>query len=111
MHCFSALFVTLYSTICQYECLYRLEAEEIAGRCRAECTNRETFFYNQMRVTTDVISSRISDFEIDGITFEVGGRKKGKKQLSDAACGYVVRDDIEYGSGNVIPLWAFGLTY
>ena len=27
---------------------------------------RETFFYNQMRVKTDVISSRISDFEIDG---------------------------------------------
>ena len=72
---------------------------------------RETFFYNQMRVTTDVISSRISDFEIDGKTFEVGGRKKGKKQISEAKEGYVVKDDIEYGSGNVIPLWAFGLTY
>ena len=72
---------------------------------------RETFFYNQMRVTTEVISSRISDFEIDGKTFEVGGKKKGKKQLTDAAEGYVVRDDIEYGSGKIIPLWAFGLTY
>ena len=56
---------------------------------------RETFFYNQMRVTTDVISSRISDFEIDGKTFEVGGRKKGKKQISEAKEGYVVKDDIE----------------
>ena len=72
---------------------------------------RETFFYNQMRVTTEVISSRISDFEIDGKTFEVGGKKKGKKQLTDAAEGYVVRDDIEYGLGKIIPLWAFGLTY
>ncbi|MBR1655324.1 MAG: AAA family ATPase [Prevotella sp.] len=72
---------------------------------------RETFFYNQMRVTTEVISSRISDFEIAGKTFEVGGKKKGKKQLTDAAEGYVVRDDIEYGSGKIIPLWAFGLTY
>lgn len=72
---------------------------------------RETFFYNQMRVTTDVISSRISDFEIDGITFEVGGRKKGKKQISSATKGYVVKDDIELGSGNILPLWAFGLTY
>lgn len=72
---------------------------------------RETFFYNQMRVTTDVISSRISDFDIDGKTFEVGGRKKGKKQISEAKEGYVVKDDIEYGSGNIIPLWAFGLTY
>lgn len=72
---------------------------------------RETFFYNQMRVTKDVISSRISDFEIEGKTFEVGGKKKGKKQISEAKEGYVVKDDIEYGSGNIIPLWAFGLTY
>ena len=72
---------------------------------------RETFFYNQMRVTTDVISSRISDFEIVDKTFEVGGKKKGKKQIADAAQGYVVKDDIELGYDNIIPLWAFGLTY
>ena len=72
---------------------------------------RETFFYNQMRVTTDVISSRTSDFEIDGKTFEVGGKKKGKKQIAQAEEGFVVKDDIEYGSGNILPLWAFGLTY
>lgn len=72
---------------------------------------RETFFYNQMRVTTDVISSRVSDFEIDGKTFEVGGKKKSKKQIADIEDGYVVRDDIEFGSGTIIPLWAFGLTY
>ncbi len=72
---------------------------------------RETFFYNQMRVVSDVISSRISDFEINGKTFEVGGKNKGKKQIADAPSGYVVKDDIEYGSGNFIPLWAFGLLY
>jgi len=72
---------------------------------------RETFFYNQMRVVSDVISSRISDFEIDGKTFEVGGKNKGKKQITDAKEGYVVKDDIEFGSGNIIPLWAFGLMY
>ena len=72
---------------------------------------RETFFYNQLRVTTNVISSRISDFTIDGKTFEVSGKKKGKKQIADVTEGYVVRDDIEYGSDNFIPLWAFGLMY
>jgi predicted AAA+ superfamily ATPase len=74
-------------------------------------TIRETFFYNQMRVMTDVISSRISDFEIDGKTFEVGGRKKKQKQIQNAEQGYVVKDDIETGYGNIIPLWQFGLTY
>ena len=72
---------------------------------------RETFFYNQMRVTSEVTSSRISDFEIDGKTFEVGGKGKGKKQIADAKEGYVVKDDIEMGANNIIPLWAFGLTY
>ncbi len=59
-----------------------------------------------MRVTTDVISSKISAFEIDGKTFEVGGKKKGKKQIIEATEGYVIKDDIEYGSGNIIPLWS-----
>ena len=64
-----------------------------------------------MRVKTDVISSRISDFEIDGKNFEVGGKKKKQKQIQDAAQGYVVKDDIETGYDNIIPLWQFGLTY
>ena len=74
-------------------------------------TIRETFFYNQMRVMTDIISSHISDFEIDGKTFEVGGKKKKQKQIQNAELGYVVKDDIETGYGNIIPLWQFGLTY
>ncbi len=72
---------------------------------------RETFFYNQMRVTADVISSHASDFEIAGKTFEVGGKKKNKKQITNVDEGYLVKDDIEFGAGNIIPLWAFGLTY
>ncbi len=72
---------------------------------------RETFFFNQMRVSNDVISSRISDFRIGDITFEVGGPKKGKKQLAGAETGIVVRDDIEYGYHEFVPLWQFGLNY
>ena len=72
---------------------------------------RETFFYNQTRVSHAVVSSRTADFEIDGRTFEVGGKSKGKKQIAAASEGYVVKDDIECGYGNVIPLWAFGLLY
>ena len=72
---------------------------------------RETFFYNQMRVNNDVLSSRVSDFTVGEYTFEIGGRKKGNKQIEDVPNGVVVKDDIEYGFLNVVPLWAFGLNY
>ena len=72
---------------------------------------RETFFFNQMRVNHQVFNSPISDFLIEGKTFEIGGKKKGQKQISQAEDGYVVKDDIETGFGNVVPLWAFGMNY
>ena len=72
---------------------------------------RETFFNNQMRVKHDVISSNKGDFKIDGYTFEVGGRKKGQKQIAGIENAFVVKDNIESGSGDIIPLWAFGLNY
>ncbi len=72
---------------------------------------RETFFFNQMRVRHTVTASKISDFEIAGATFEVGGKNKTQAQLKGAGRGYVVKDDVEYGHGNVVPIWAFGLTY
>lgn len=77
---------------------------------------RETFFMNQTRVISDVISSKSSDFEIDGRTFEIGGGKnkgknKGKKQIENADEGYVVKDDIETGYANVVHIWFFGLLY
>ncbi|WP_165047823.1 MULTISPECIES: ATP-binding protein [unclassified Adlercreutzia] len=74
-------------------------------------TVRETFFFNQMRVRHRVVASALADFAIDGVTFEVGGRNKGAGQLKGAERGIVVKDDVEYGFGNVVPLWAFGLTY
>lgn len=72
---------------------------------------RETFFLNQTRVVHDVISSSVSDFQIDNMTFEVGGKNKKQKQLQGIENGYVVKDDIEMGYANVIPLWQFGLEY
>ena len=79
---------------------------------RAETGNvRETFFMNQTRVMNEVTSSALSDFEINGKTFEIGGRKKGQKQIESAQEGYIVKDDIESGYANIIPLWAFGLNY
>ena len=72
---------------------------------------RETFFYSQTKVRNDVIASKDSDFVIGTNTFEVGGKKKGRRQIQDIPGGIVVKDDIEYGHGIEIPLWHFGLNY
>ena len=72
---------------------------------------RETFFFNQMRVKNDVISGKKADFIVNGYTFEVGGKKKKQKQIEKDGKSFVVKDDIEFGYLNVIPLWAFGLNY
>ena len=72
---------------------------------------RETFFLNQMRVEHDVVTSAVSDFQIADYTFEVGGKNKKQKQLQGIENGFIVKDDIEQGYMNVIPLWQFGLTY
>ncbi len=72
---------------------------------------RETFFLNQLRVKYDVIKSPVADFVIDDYTFEVGGKNKGLKQVRDIDKAYIVKDDIELGYLNTIPLWQFGLTY
>ena len=72
---------------------------------------RETFFYNQTRLNLDVTSSKVSDFSIGKYTFEVGGAKKNHRQVKDVDNAFVVRDDIEYASGDIIPLWTFGLVY
>lgn len=72
---------------------------------------RETFFYNQMRVDNEVISSKLSDFKIGTHTFEIGGRKKGNKQVEGLPDAFMVKDDIEFAFGHTIPLWHFGLNY
>ena len=72
---------------------------------------RETFFLNQLRVKYDVIVSPVADFMIGDYTFEVGGKNKGLKQIQGIDKAFIVKDDIELGYLNTIPLWQFGLTY
>lgn len=72
---------------------------------------RETFFLNQMRLKNDVITAKKGDFFIDKYTFEVGGATKKQTQIEGVEQSYIVKDDIEYGYQNVIPLWAFGMNY
>lgn len=82
------------------------------GRQESNVGNvRETFFFNQMRVNNEVRASGVSDFEIEGKTFEVGGKNKQQRQIRNMENAYVVKDDIEFGGMNIVPLWAFGLNY
>ena len=72
---------------------------------------RETFFLSQMKVYNDVFSSEKSDFRIENFTFEVGGQGKQQKQIEGIENAYIVKDNIEYGYKNIIPLWHFGFNY
>jgi hypothetical protein len=64
-----------------------------------------------MRVNSDVLSSEKSDFVIEKYTFELGGKNKKQTQIDQIQHSYIVKDNIEYGYLNVVPLWTFGLTY
>lgn len=73
---------------------------------------RETFFANQLRYKHKVNISEQSDFLIDNkFTFEIGGKEKGKRQLTGLSDAYIAADNIEYGMDNKIPLWLFGFLY
>ncbi len=73
---------------------------------------RETFFANQMKNLYEIHLAEKGDFLIDRkYTFEIGGKGKSTKQLKGTKDSYVVRDDMEVGAMNVIPLYLFGLLY
>ena len=74
-------------------------------------TVRETMFLTWMRESFNVTASKVSDFEIDGITFEVGGKSKKGRQIKDLDNAYLVKDNVEYAVGNSIPIWMFGFVY
>lgn len=73
---------------------------------------RETFFYSQMSYAHNVKASMDVDFLVDDkYSFEIGGYNKTKKQIQNLKNAYIVKDDIEIGSDNIIPLWLFGFLY
>lgn len=73
---------------------------------------RETFFANQLKLNHEVTFSGQGDFRIDDTyTFEVGGKAKTFEQIKDIPNSYLAIDNVEYGTGNRIPLWLFGFLY
>jgi predicted AAA+ superfamily ATPase len=73
---------------------------------------RETFFFNQLQVIKEITSAQKADFTVDNkYVFEVGGKNKGHEQIMGLKNAYLALDNLEYGFGNKIPLWLFGMLY
>ena len=74
-------------------------------------TIREIFFMS-MFDDEQLEAVNKGDFLVDErYLIEVGGAKKGFKQIKNIGNSFVIADDIEIGSGNKIPLYLFGFLY
>ena len=76
-------------------------------------TVRETFAVNQLSRSHLVEYAKIGgDLRVDGkYVFEIGGADKDFAQIADMPDSYILADDIEYPSGNKLPLWIIGFLY
>ena len=74
---------------------------------------RETFLAHQLKSAgLDIHVPAQADFIVQSkYQLEVGGKSKGKTQVGGTENAYVVRDDMEVGYGNIVPLWLFGFLY
>lgn len=59
----------------------------------------------------DVLEPHSGDFQVDGITIEVGGQNQSAKQVQVGGSYLIAVDDIETGFEKKIPLWMFGFLY
>lgn len=74
---------------------------------------REVFFITMLKNSgKNVFYSSVGDFSCDGYFFEIGGKNKTRTQIKDVPeTGFLVKDDIVFGSRNEIPLYLFGFLY
>ena len=76
-------------------------------------TARETFVVNQLSVNHEVEYGKKScDFVVNRrYTFKVGGADKTFRQIANVPNSSILADNLEYASGNKLPLWLVGLLY
>lgn len=75
-------------------------------------TLRETFFANQMKHIHEIHLAEKGDFIINKkYTFEIGGKNKPTKQIKSIENSFVVRDEMDVGGLNMIPLYVFEFMY
>ena len=92
--------------------LYKAIVDEI-GHDYKKGTVRELFFITMIENSgRKLFYSKIGDFTVNGLNFEIGGKGKSKKQIKDnLATSYLVKDDILYGGKQEIPPFLFGFLY
>ncbi|MFK5926720.1 MAG: AAA family ATPase [Desulfuromusa sp.] len=92
--------------------LYKAIVDEI-GHDYKKGTVRELFFITMIENSgLKLFYSKIGDFTVDDINFEIGGKSKSKKQIkTKLATSYLVKDDILYAGKQEIPLFLFGFLY
>lgn len=75
-------------------------------------TVRENFVITHLQnAGYRVFYSGKADLAVDEYTFEIGGAGKGRSRLSGLDNAYVLKDDVVYGSGQDVPLYAMGMVY
>jgi predicted AAA+ superfamily ATPase len=75
-------------------------------------TVRETFFLQNFSNNHTISLPNKGDILVDNtFLFEIGGKNKTRKQIIDFDKAFLVKDDIEIGFQNSIPLWLFGFMY
>jgi predicted AAA+ superfamily ATPase len=73
---------------------------------------RETFFLQNFFHNHTISLPEKGDFLVDNkYLFEVGGQNKTQKQIKGIPNAYIIKDDVEIGVLNNIPLWLFGFMY
>lgn len=73
---------------------------------------RETFFINQLYGHYEIRLAQKGDFIInDNYIFEIGGKSKNQKQIANLENAFLVKDQVEIGYRNNIPIWLFGFLY
>lgn len=92
--------------------LYAAIIEEIGYEAKLG-TIRESFFVRMLKnAGYNIYYSQVGDFEACGNFFEIGGKRKTKKQIrKNLDHSYLVKDDILYGNKYEIPLYLFGFLY
>jgi len=74
-------------------------------------TVREIFFASMLE-DYRLQTAKKGDFVVnEKYTFEIGGKNKTKSQIKDVKNSFIIKDDIEIGIKNIIPLWLFGFLY